>query len=522
MAKLKDTEITGALKATGSITSNVPGAGLASIGTVKLNNSINSTSDSEAATPSAVKQVKDLLNTKENSFLKNSAFNKNYEANVAVFKAPGTADSGSSDTTARADHIHPAQTTITGNAGSASKLATSRAINLIGDITGSTSFDGSEDVSITTVIADDSHNHTVINGKNGGAILKDFGNGNVTLSGSKNPDGTVGDLYIGYNSATNTTKNVRLESPMTWKGGTSFIIDSEGKIDWSNLKNVPSAKNLGAVPLTGGVMTGPLTTTAITINSNSKDINIETSASDIFIRNSKSNKSLQLRDDGSLAYDGNLIYHEGKKPTAADVSALAITGGSITGTINSSVSSSTYLNANKGGAIINSTSDGSGFNMLASMISASGRWMFGSYGTNFNFYYTNKSTIDAAKNAATYTLTLLNEEGNSFFPGTIFTNELKASSTKATPMTIKRTDNSTNVNLGFEGNGVIRYIGCPNGVLKFGDVEDLNSKGSIVYHSGNKPTPSDIGAAAISGGKQIFCQANEPTATAVGDIWLKF
>lgn len=49
------------------------------------------------------------------------------------------------------------------NADTATKLATSRTISLAGDVTGSASFDGSANVSITATIADDSHNHIISN-----------------------------------------------------------------------------------------------------------------------------------------------------------------------------------------------------------------------------------------------------------------------------------------------------------------------------------------------------------------------
>ena len=52
---------------------------------------------------------------------------------------------------------------ITGNAATATKLATARTIALIGDVTGDVSFDGSANVSITTTVADDSHNHIISN-----------------------------------------------------------------------------------------------------------------------------------------------------------------------------------------------------------------------------------------------------------------------------------------------------------------------------------------------------------------------
>lgn len=55
------------------------------------------------------------------------------------------------------------KTSISGNAGTATKLETARNIALSGDVTGSASFDGSGDISITTTVADDSHNHTIAN-----------------------------------------------------------------------------------------------------------------------------------------------------------------------------------------------------------------------------------------------------------------------------------------------------------------------------------------------------------------------
>lgn len=51
------------------------------------------------------------------------------------------------------------QTTISGNAGTATKLATARTISLAGDVTGNVSFDGSADVTLAVSVADDSHNH---------------------------------------------------------------------------------------------------------------------------------------------------------------------------------------------------------------------------------------------------------------------------------------------------------------------------------------------------------------------------
>ena len=52
---------------------------------------------------------------------------------------------------------------VTGNASTASTLQTARTIALGGDVTGSVSFNGGSDVTITATIADDSHNHVISN-----------------------------------------------------------------------------------------------------------------------------------------------------------------------------------------------------------------------------------------------------------------------------------------------------------------------------------------------------------------------
>lgn len=49
---------------------------------------------------------------------------------------------------------------VTGNAGTADKLKTSRTISLTGDVAGSVGFDGSGNVSMTTTVANDSHSHS--------------------------------------------------------------------------------------------------------------------------------------------------------------------------------------------------------------------------------------------------------------------------------------------------------------------------------------------------------------------------
>ena len=64
----------------------------------------------------------------------------------------GTAAVGTSTKYAREDHRHPAQTTVSGNAGTATKLATPRVIAIAGAVSGSATFDGSSNVSIDSTL----------------------------------------------------------------------------------------------------------------------------------------------------------------------------------------------------------------------------------------------------------------------------------------------------------------------------------------------------------------------------------
>lgn len=61
-------------------------------------------------------------------------------------KAAGTAAVGTATTVSRSDHVHPAQTTVSGNAGSATKLATARNVTVNLASTAAASFDGSADI----------------------------------------------------------------------------------------------------------------------------------------------------------------------------------------------------------------------------------------------------------------------------------------------------------------------------------------------------------------------------------------
>lgn len=74
---------------------------------------------------------------------------------------------------------------LTGNANTATKLATARTISLSGDATGSASFDGSANSTITVTVADSSHNHTAGNITGGTLGVARGGTGNASWTANR-------------------------------------------------------------------------------------------------------------------------------------------------------------------------------------------------------------------------------------------------------------------------------------------------------------------------------------------------
>ena len=140
--------------ATGANNYSLPTASSSTLGGVKvgtnlsISNGVLSATDTkyDAATTSAAGLMSANDKTKLNGIATGATANT---ASTTSPKAAGTAAVGSETNYARGDHVHPAQTTITGNAGTATKLATARTIAIGTGASGTaTSFDGSGNITI--------------------------------------------------------------------------------------------------------------------------------------------------------------------------------------------------------------------------------------------------------------------------------------------------------------------------------------------------------------------------------------
>lgn len=124
-------------------------------------------------------------------------------SDAAPLVAGAAAAAGSSNDYARADHVHPEQVNVTGNAGTADKLKTAHTIGVEGALTAEAqTFDGSGDVSLNVTAVDG----TKVTGKVPTAAAADAAD-----KATKDGDGKViKDTYA--------TKDEVKASKMVWEG----------------------------------------------------------------------------------------------------------------------------------------------------------------------------------------------------------------------------------------------------------------------------------------------------------------
>jgi hypothetical protein len=103
---------------------------------------------------------------------------------------------------------------LTGNASTATKLATPRNIELVGDVTGNVNFDGSGNVDITTVVGNDSHTHTSIGKLTTARTISLSGDatGSIQFDGSTNVSIPV---VIGSNNHVHDTLTASVATGLT-------------------------------------------------------------------------------------------------------------------------------------------------------------------------------------------------------------------------------------------------------------------------------------------------------------------
>ncbi|MCM1232988.1 MAG: hypothetical protein NC489_22920 [Ruminococcus flavefaciens] len=120
--------------------------------------------------------------------------------------------------------------------------------------------------------------------------------------------------------------------------------------------------------------------------------------------------------NGSQGKQGN----DAPSVTADDIGAVKKSGDTMSGTLSNSMITGTYLNGNKGNAIINSTGYPGSYVALDKLNSTNGYFTDSVLGKQRILSYTDKSVVDTETNNITKQVILLDENGNSAFPGEIY------------------------------------------------------------------------------------------------------
>lgn len=201
-------------------------------------------------------------------------------------------------------------------------------------------------------------NTNSLTGANNSVIIRDYNNGNVTLSGGLKADGTAGDLYIGHNSAVSgtagaNTRNVQLRAPMLWGATNTSIVDTAGinsEFFKGPIRTEKDANNVYHT-VVGGTDTVNRGRTIIAGGECGKHIadNIATGSEQVHIGGDQNNgvyvhtglqsgwgtdtHKIAKFESGEL-YLGkgtSRVYHQGYKPTAADVGVtnVGMGGGAV-------------------------------------------------------------------------------------------------------------------------------------------------------------------------------------------------
>ena len=210
-------------------------------GTVDVDSELSSTSENPVqnkAVNAAISNLKSLVGDTSVSTQISSA------ASSTTPKAAGTASVGTETKFSRGDHIHPEQTDITGNAGTATKLQTARTIRTKLSSTSAVSFDGSANITpgITGTLAVSHGGTGATTAANAcsklGAVKKsgDTMTGSLGIGGDLTVSGKTNGLYIKAGTKVITTTESSQVAVFT-SADLNTLFGTSG-ITWDNTNSV--------------------------------------------------------------------------------------------------------------------------------------------------------------------------------------------------------------------------------------------------------------------------------------------
>ena len=239
-------------------------------------------------------------------------------------KAAGTASAGTASTVSRSDHVHPAQTTVSGNAGSATKLATARTIDGVSfNGTSNITHFGSCSTAAGTAAKVVSCSGFVLT--TGSVITVKFTVTNTASNPTLNVNNT-GAKAIQYRG--NAIASGYLEANRVYTfiyDGTNYQLIGDLNTDTNTTYNTGTATVAGITKLytgTGTATDGTMTQKAITNALNGKAASshshgVASTSAAGFLRQLNGSTSQFMRGDGSWATPPNTTYSTFKAATSS-------------------------------------------------------------------------------------------------------------------------------------------------------------------------------------------------------------
>ena len=239
-------------------------------------------------------------------------------------KANGTASAGSANSVSRSDHVHPLQTTVSGNAGSATKLQTKRNIDGV-------QFDGSASIthfgSCSTAAATAAKvvSCTGFVLETGARITVKFTVTNTAASPTLNVNGT-GAKAIKYRGSTISADYLAANRVYTFiYDGTDYELVGDINTDTNTTYNTGTASTAGLTKLytaTGSAVDGTMTQKAINDALSGKAASSHThgvasTTANGFLKQLDGSTSHFMRGDGTWATPPNTTYSAFKAATSS-------------------------------------------------------------------------------------------------------------------------------------------------------------------------------------------------------------
>ena len=239
-------------------------------------------------------------------------------------KANGTASAGTANSVSRSDHVHPLQTTVSGNAGSATKLQTKRNIDGVQfDGSASITHFGSCSTAAGTAAKVVSCTGFVL--ETGARITVKFTVTNTAASPTLNVNGT-GAKAIKYRGSTISTGYLAANRVYTFiYDGTDYELVGDINTDTNTTYNTGTASTAGLTKLyttTGSAADGTMTQKAITDALSGKAASSHThgvasTTANGFLKQLDGSKSHFMRGDGTWATPPNTTYSAFKAATSS-------------------------------------------------------------------------------------------------------------------------------------------------------------------------------------------------------------